>query len=315
MDVRSAEDVERAVDQAVEEFNGRLDIFVANAGIPWQKGAAVDGPLDHYRDVIQTDLDGTYYCAKAAAKHWRRQRLEGTDLSGQPLTRYTMGSFIATASMSGVVVNIPQLQASYNAAKAGVIHLVKSLAVEWAQYARANSVSPGYMNTEISDFVPQECKEVWKDKTPLGYVILPRDRGSRRRCLRMLTRSCTAARVSLTSSRGRMCISAVMLRPTRPGRTSWSTAATVSLKTWPPAISAQPLPSLRDPGSCVPARLTSRRCMPPKRSVAPEFARLNQQMCSRPPGGWAGLHAPADLGTVEEACAARAVDPGFPCSW
>lgn len=171
MDIRNAEAVEKTADLTVEEFNGRLDIFIANAGIPWQMGAMVDGSLDHYRDVVQTDLDGTYYCAKAAAKHWRRQKLEGTDLSGNPLTRYTMGSFVATASMSGVAVNIPQMQASYNAAKAGVIHLCKSLAVEWALYARANSVSPGYMATEISDFVPQQTKEMWKDKTPLGYVV------------------------------------------------------------------------------------------------------------------------------------------------
>jgi sorbose reductase len=128
----------------------------------------VDGPVDHYRDVVATDLDGTYYCAKVAAKHWRRQKLEGNDLSGKPLTNYTSGSFIATASMSGLIVNVPQLQASYNAAKAGIIHLCRSLAVEWAQYARANSVSPGYIITEISDFLPQDIKDMWKDKTPLG---------------------------------------------------------------------------------------------------------------------------------------------------
>ncbi|KAM5352191.1 hypothetical protein ACJ41O_004914 [Fusarium nematophilum] len=168
VDVRDAEAVERAVDQAVQDLNGRLDIFVANAGIPWTKGAMVDGPLDHYRDVVQTDLDGTYYSAKAAAKHWRRQKNEGTDLSGQPLTGYTSGSFIATASMSGGIVNIPQLQAAYNAAKAGVIHLVKSLSVEWAQFARANAISPGYIMTEISNFVPQETKNIWHDKIPLG---------------------------------------------------------------------------------------------------------------------------------------------------
>ncbi|KAF4468409.1 sorbitol utilization sou1 [Fusarium albosuccineum] len=168
VDVRDAEAVEKAVDQSVQDLNGRLDIFVANAGIPWTKGAMVDGPLDHYRDVVQTDLDGTYYCAKAAAKHWRRQKNEGTDLAGQALTNYTSGSFVATASMSGGIVNIPQLQAAYNAAKAGVIHLVKSLAVEWAQYARANAISPGYIMTEISNFVPQETKNMWHDKIPQG---------------------------------------------------------------------------------------------------------------------------------------------------
>jgi sorbose reductase len=70
--------------------------------------------------------------------------------------------------MSGVIVNVPQLQAAYNAAKAGVIHLCKSLAVEWALYARANSVSPGYIITEISNFVPRETKSLWKDRIPMG---------------------------------------------------------------------------------------------------------------------------------------------------
>ncbi|KAJ9422016.1 oxidoreductase [Fusarium oxysporum f. sp. lycopersici 4287] len=152
VDMRDAEAVEKAIDQSVKDLNGPM----------------VDGPLDHYRDVVQTNLDGTYYCAKVAAKHWRRQKVEGTDINGQPLTNYTSGSFIATASMSGSIVNTPQLQAAYNAAKAGVIHLIKSLAVEWARYARANAISPGYIITEISNFVPQETKDIWKDKIPLG---------------------------------------------------------------------------------------------------------------------------------------------------
>lgn len=65
-------------------------------------------------------------------------------------------------------MNIPQLQASYNAAKAGVIHVCKSLAFEWARFARANAISPGYIITKISDFIPDEYKEAWKDKISLG---------------------------------------------------------------------------------------------------------------------------------------------------
>ena len=56
----------------------------------------------------------------------------------------------------------------YNAAKAGVIHLCKSLAVEWVKFARVNSISPGYMATEISDFVPPETKAIWHSKIPMG---------------------------------------------------------------------------------------------------------------------------------------------------
>jgi sorbose reductase len=152
----------------------------------------LNGELDHYRKVVTTDLDGTFYSARAAGLHWRRQKKEGTTIDGKKLENYREGSFVATASMSGHIVNIPQAQAAYNAAKAGVIHLCelfppllsllslprsaelirlrigKSLAVEWVGFARANTVSPGYMATEISDFVPTATKDVWKDKIPMG---------------------------------------------------------------------------------------------------------------------------------------------------
>jgi len=76
--------------------------------------------------------------------HQKKNKLEG----------FTYGSFIATSSMSGHIVNIPQLQSAYNAAKAAVRHLCKCLAVECVQFARSNSISPGYIATEISSFVP-----------------------------------------------------------------------------------------------------------------------------------------------------------------
>lgn len=123
--------VQDAVDAVVKDFNGRLDVFIANAGIPWTQGPMVDGPIEHYRDVVGTDLDGTFYCAKAAASHWRRQKEEGTDLNGNKLTNFTYGSFVATASMSGHIVNFPQMQAAYNAAKSGVIHLCTFLIPPW----------------------------------------------------------------------------------------------------------------------------------------------------------------------------------------
>lgn len=183
--ITDPEAVEKAVNQAVKDFNGRLDVFIANAGIPWTEGPMVDGPLDHYRKVVGIDLDGTFYCAKAAATHWRRQKEEGTDANGNKLSNFTYGSFVATASMSGHIVNFPQMQAAYNAAKTGVIHLCKldngpvlhrftnwpsgkSLSVEWVRYARANTISPGYIATEISNFVPQETKNIWRDKIPMG---------------------------------------------------------------------------------------------------------------------------------------------------
>jgi sorbose reductase len=168
VNVTSPEAVEAAVDRVVAEFNGRLDVFVANSGVAWEQGPMLDGGLDHYRKVTSTNLDGTFYCARAAGKHFRRQKREGTTVDGKKLEGYSSGSFIATASMSGHIANIPQLQAAYNASKAGVIHLCKSLGVEWAGFARANSVSPGYINTEISAFASPEVRSVWADKIPMG---------------------------------------------------------------------------------------------------------------------------------------------------
>lgn len=98
------EPVENAINEIVKEFNGRLDIFVANSGIPWTQGPALDGELSHYHKVVNTDLDGTFFSARAAGKHWRRQKQEGTTIDGQKLEGFTYGSFVATASMSAHIV-------------------------------------------------------------------------------------------------------------------------------------------------------------------------------------------------------------------
>src|SRR5690606_34281309 len=80
------------------------------------------------------------------------------------------------ASMSGHVVNVPQMQATYNASKAAVILLTKSLAVEWAQRGvRVNSVSPGYVETPLtarSRAIPERLEE-WLRRTPMGRVGQP----------------------------------------------------------------------------------------------------------------------------------------------
>jgi sorbose reductase len=102
---------------------------------------------------MTVNVDSVYYSAYAAGKHFKKQG---------------SGSFIATSSMSGHIVNIPQLQTTYNAAKAAVRHFCKSLAVEWVSFARVNTISPGYIATEISNFVPTETKDIWKSKIPMG---------------------------------------------------------------------------------------------------------------------------------------------------
>jgi sorbose reductase len=109
--------------------------------------------VEAWNEVIQTDLNGTFHCAKAVGHHFKKR---GT------------GSFVITSSMSGHIANFPQEQTSYNVAKAGCIHMARSLANEWRDFARVNSISPGYIDTGLSDFVDAKTQALWKSMIPLG---------------------------------------------------------------------------------------------------------------------------------------------------
>jgi sorbose reductase len=145
------DDVKAFVDTVIQEF-GKIDVFIANAGATADSGI-LDGSVDAWNHVIQVDLNGTFHCAKAVGHHFKER---GT------------GSLIITASMSGHVANFPQEQTSYNVAKAGCIHMTKSLANEWRGFARVNCISPGYIDTGLSDFVDKEVQDLWKSMIPMG---------------------------------------------------------------------------------------------------------------------------------------------------
>ncbi|KAF4443615.1 oxidoreductase [Fusarium austroafricanum] len=144
-------DVERFVGEVVNDF-GKIDGFVANAGATANAGV-VDGSAADWDHVIQVDLNGTAYCAKAVGALFKKQG---------------HGSFVITASMSGHIANFPQEQTSYNVAKAGCIHMARSLANEWRDFARVNSISPGYIDTGLSDFIDAETQELWRSMIPMG---------------------------------------------------------------------------------------------------------------------------------------------------
>jgi len=151
LNVSDYEDVQRFTDAVIADF-GKIDAFIANAGATANSGV-IDGSAADWDHVIQVDLNGTAYCAKAVGKHFKER---GT------------GSFVITASMSGHIVNYPQEQTSYNVAKAGCIHMARSLANEWRDFARVNSISPGYIDTGLSDFVDKKTQELWKTMIPMG---------------------------------------------------------------------------------------------------------------------------------------------------
>ena len=98
------------------------------------------------------------------------------EFAKQLILKGKKGSIINTASMSGVIVNVPQLQSSYNASKAAVMHLTKSLAVEWADKGiRVNAISPGYIRTEMTESVREDWKKLWEGMIPFGRMGTPEE--------------------------------------------------------------------------------------------------------------------------------------------
>lgn len=152
-DVANKLSIEAMVDRTIEEF-GRIDFLMNNAGIvKWCPAESVTE--DDWRQVIDVNLNGLFYCSQAAAKQMIKQK---------------RGCIINIASMSGYIVNRPQPQASYNASKAAVIHLTRSLAAEWAPHnIRVNAIAPGYMDTAMThkSFEDPNYGPIWTDGIPM----------------------------------------------------------------------------------------------------------------------------------------------------
>jgi NAD(P)-dependent dehydrogenase (short-subunit alcohol dehydrogenase family) len=158
-DARSSASVNAMVEQVVKHF-GKIDILVSNAGIARNTPAETTSDED-WLAVIDINLNGVFYSCRAVAKHMIAQK---------------SGAIVNIASMSGSIVNKPQPQAAYNASKAAVIHLTKSLASEWAGYGvRVNSVSPGYIGTDMTKrgLATDNWGEVWMDMTPMNRLGTP----------------------------------------------------------------------------------------------------------------------------------------------
>ena len=151
LDVIRSDDVTRVVNGLVAT-TGSIDILVNNAGIARSQTAAEDVPDEHWLNVLDVNLNGTFWCSRACGRH---------------MLAAGSGVIVNVGSMSGFIVNRPQPQSYYNASKAAVHQLTKSLAAEWAgRGVRVNAVAPTYIATPLNAFAEPALLERWLDGTP-----------------------------------------------------------------------------------------------------------------------------------------------------
>ena len=157
IDVADAEQVKAGFKQVIEKF-GRLDILVNNAAVT-RDGLAMRMKRDDWDAVLQTNLTGAHFCIQQALPTMMKAR------AGRIIN---ISSIVAQMGNAG--------QANYVAAKAGLIGLTKAIAIEIASRGiTVNAVAPGFIETPMTDVLPDKVKEELKTKIPLGRMGSSRD--------------------------------------------------------------------------------------------------------------------------------------------
>jgi NAD(P)-dependent dehydrogenase (short-subunit alcohol dehydrogenase family) len=162
MNVTDSSDVEMVAASIISQHH-HVDILVNNAGIAKSFIPAETMDDDTWLSVLDVNLNGVFWCARTFGKHMLERK---------------SGAMVNIGSISGYIVNYPQEQAQYNASKAAVHHLTKSLAAEWApRGVRVNCVAPTYIKTDLTKDVAAntDISKHWIDGTPMGRMGEPEE--------------------------------------------------------------------------------------------------------------------------------------------
>ncbi|MGH6923878.1 MAG: SDR family NAD(P)-dependent oxidoreductase [Propylenella sp.] len=161
LDVTNSAAVDAAA-AAIAREHGPVDILVNNAGVAKGGVNAEDTSDEDWRFHMDVNVDGVFWCCRAF---------------GRQMLAKGKGAIVNIGSMSGYIVNKPQPQAHYNASKAAVHHLTRSLAAEWGKRGvRVNAVAPTYIETAMTAYGMNENPEMyatWLEMTPMGRVGQP----------------------------------------------------------------------------------------------------------------------------------------------
>jgi NAD(P)-dependent dehydrogenase (short-subunit alcohol dehydrogenase family) len=161
LDVKEPDQVRRMLEEVTQRL-GPVDILVNNAGVCYHRPAA-EVPRAEWLNTFEVNVHGLWYCAQTVGK----QMIERDG-----------GAIINIGSISAMIVNRPQWQPAYNASKAAVHQLTKSLAAEWAPYnVRVNALAPGYVKTAMAPVDRPEFRQHWIEDAPMKRYAVPEELG------------------------------------------------------------------------------------------------------------------------------------------
>ena len=160
-DVTDAATVQAAVEEIIDRL-GHIDVLVNNAGTCIHRPALDVTPAE-WQIVMDVNVNGVWNCAQAFGRQMVEQR---------------SGVIVNIGSISAQIVNRPQWQAGYNASKAAVHQLTKSLAAEWAPHGvRVNALAPGYVKTEMAPVDEPQFRRQWIEDAPMQRYAMPAELG------------------------------------------------------------------------------------------------------------------------------------------